>query len=203
MQIESGWLNATRTFVTSGRIDLCCSMRSNIAVFIPWIDDAEGHRRSAICSSSQRFPRSAVTASGRPPFGVDVEQTAILRGQKFARGEKILLRQQRRHQTGERAAALVKFHRRCSPCCKGAGGLAAGETECLGHGLGIERRSRPTAAAAPNGPRYPRAVPALGPERRIITPSPIRVVTSHPAAMATSRSRPDSRRARQWPKRGE
>ena len=43
------------------------STRSNNAVFMPWIDDAEGHSRSAICSSSQRAPRSAVTAAGRPP----------------------------------------------------------------------------------------------------------------------------------------
>ena len=65
---NTGWLNATRTFFTLAGSILCCSTRSNSAVFMPWIDEADGHRRSAICSSSQRLPRSAVTASGRPPF---------------------------------------------------------------------------------------------------------------------------------------
>ena len=38
------------------------------AVTTPWMPDAQGHRRRAICSSSQRLPRSATAASGLPPF---------------------------------------------------------------------------------------------------------------------------------------
>ena len=75
---------------------------------------------------------------GAPTIGIDVEKPPVPCGQKLARGEKLLLGQQRRHQAREGAAALVKLHRRCPPRCKGPGGLAPREPESLGHGLGVE-----------------------------------------------------------------
>ena len=43
-----------RSFFTLSASTLCFSIRSNSAVIMPWVDDADGHGRSAICSSSQR-----------------------------------------------------------------------------------------------------------------------------------------------------
>src|SRR5262249_52055987 len=151
---NAGWLNATRTFFTRAGSILCRSMRSNIAVFMPWIDEADGHRRNAICSSSQRFPRSAVAAPAAAPPPSNFEQAAVLGGQKFARRQKVLLGQQRCHQPGERAAALVELHRRRSPRCEGAGGLAAGEAERPGHGLGVEPAKPPYRRGGAEGTQH-------------------------------------------------
>jgi hypothetical protein len=141
-------------------------MRSNSAVFIPWIDEADGHRRSAICSSSEIGGDGLGTATIR----ISIEKAAVLGGQEFARRQKFLLGQQRRHQSGERAAALVEFHRRRSPRREGAGRLAAGETERLGHGFGVELPEPPDRGGGPERSQHARAVPTLGPHRRVVDP---------------------------------
>ena len=143
-------------------------MRSNSAVFMPWIDEADGHRRSAICSSSQRLSEIGGDGFGAAAIGIDVVEAAVLGGQEFARRQKLLLGQQRRHQPGERAAALVELHRRRSPRREGAGRLAAGEAERLGHGLGVEPAKPADRRGGAERTQHARAVPALGPERGII-----------------------------------
>jgi hypothetical protein len=45
---------------------------------MPWIDEADGHRRNAI--------------------RIGIEKTAVLGGQKFARRQEFLLGQESRHQ---------------------------------------------------------------------------------------------------------
>ena len=69
VHVESGLAQRHAHRLDLGGVDAaCCSTRSNSAVFMPCVSDADGHSRSAICSSSQRWPRSAVTASGWPPL---------------------------------------------------------------------------------------------------------------------------------------
>jgi len=61
--------SVTRNRLTAEGSILCCLRRSNSAVAMPCISEADGHSRSAICSSSQRRPRSPVASSGLPPPG--------------------------------------------------------------------------------------------------------------------------------------
>ena len=162
------WLSPTRNCLDLVGSMSCSSTRSNSAVFMPWIDDADGHSRNAICSSSQRLPRSAVAASGLPPLAVGVVEAAVLGGEKFAGREKLLLGEQRRHQARQRAAALMEFHRRRAPRRECAGRLAAGEAERLRHGLGVEAAQPADRGGGAERAEHARAVPAAGAERRII-----------------------------------
>ena len=167
-------------------------MRSNIAVFMPWIDDADGQSRKRDLFELPAFAEIGGDRLGLAAVRIGVEQAAIFRGQKFARGQELLLRQQRRHQARERAAALMEFHRRCAPRREGAGRLAAGKAERLGHGLGVEPAQPADRRGSAERTENARPVPALGPgSRDNWSQGPTRVVTSHPAASATSRSRPD------------
>ena len=181
---------------------LCCSTRSNSAVFMVWVDDADGHSRSAICSNSQRWPRSAVAILGLAAVGVAVEEAAVLGGEEFLGGEELLLGEQRRHQARQRAAALMEFHRRRAPGGERAGRLASGEAErlapwsrCRTRAAGRPPRPHRTARARPGRASRARGTP--GSRCRC----PIRVITSMPAISATSRSRPDCCRARRSPAR--
>src|ERR1700716_2764065 len=111
---NTGWLNPMRSVLTCAGSISCFSTMSNIAVIMPWIDDADGHSRSAICSSSQPLPRAAGGAARA--VGIAVVETAVLGGEDLARGDELLLGQQRRHQPRKRAATLVKLDRRRAPC---------------------------------------------------------------------------------------
>ena len=104
----------------------------------PWMVEADGHRRSAICSSLPALSEFGDRVRGTSAVRVSVEKSAVFRSQEFAGGEKILLREQCRHQSRQRAAALVKLDGRRSPRGKRAGGLAARESERFRHGRGIE-----------------------------------------------------------------
>ena len=103
---------------------------------------------------------------------IDIEQAAVLGGQKFARRQKLLLGQQSRHQPRQSAAALVEFHRRRSPRREGAGRLAAGKSERLGHGLGVEPAKPAYRRGGAEWTQHSWAMPALGPERGIIEADP-------------------------------
>src|SRR5215510_15043146 len=85
---------------------------------------------------------------GLAAVAIGIEQATIFRREEFARGDEFLLGEQRREQTGNGAAALMEFHRRCAPCGVSAGGLAACETEGARHGLAVE-----AAQAADGGGR--------------------------------------------------
>ena len=66
----------------------------------------------------------------------------------------------------------MELHRRRSPRREGAGRLAAGETERLGHGLGVEPAKPADRRGGAERTQHARAVPALGAERGIIEPEP-------------------------------
>ena len=107
---------------------------------------------------------------GLAAIRIAVVEAAVLGGEEFARRQKILLGQQRRHQARKRAAALVEFHRRGAPGREGAGRLAAGETEGFRHGVGIEATQRADRRRRPKWTQDPRPVPAARAHRRIIRP---------------------------------
>src|SRR5262249_12156584 len=169
---NAAWLNATRTFFTRAGSILWRSMRSNMALFMPWIDEADGHRRNAICSSSQRFPRSAVTAAGRPPFALALYRPPSSAGRKLPLPPQVFSAYQRRDQARNAAAALVDLPRRRSPRCEGAGGLAAGEAERPGHGFGVEPAKSADRRSGTERTQHAGAVPTLGAERGIIEADP-------------------------------
>ena len=119
-------------------------------------------------SSSQR---AAEIGRGEIRFAavhIGVVEAAVLGGEELARGDEFLLRQQRRHQSRQGAAALVEFHRRRAPCGKGAGGLAAGEAKGARHGVGIEFEQRPDRRRRAERTEDAGAVPAASAEFRII-----------------------------------
>ena len=105
-----------------------------------------------------------------PAVGIGVEQAAVLGGEEFARRHELLLREQRRHQAGKRAAALVEFHRRRAPGREGAGGLAAREPEGARHGVGVEAAQPAHRRGGAERPEHARPVPAALPEFRIVEP---------------------------------
>jgi hypothetical protein len=172
VQVEAGWLKATRTFFTLGGIDL-----------VPF-DEIE-HRgvhaldRRGGRPEAQRdlLELPALSELGGDSLGaaavrIDVVEAAVLGGQKFARRQKLLLSQQSRYQPRESTAALVELHRRRSPRCEGAGRLAAGEAERLGHGLGVEPAQPADRRSGAERTEHARAVPALRPERGVIEADP-------------------------------
>src|SRR5207253_7863241 len=63
---------------------------------------------------------------GLSAVGVGVEDAAVLVREHFRGGEKALLREQRRHQAGERAARLVELDGRRAPVRDRAAPLPAG-----------------------------------------------------------------------------
>ncbi len=84
------------------------------------------------------------------------------------RGDEILLRQQRRHQAGQRAAALMEFHRWRAPGGIGAGGLTAGQSERARHRVGIEVEQPAGRGRSAERAENSRPVPAARAEHRII-----------------------------------
>src|SRR5206468_12213298 len=58
---------------------------------------------------------------------IRVVKPAVARGQKLARGDKALLCEERRHETGERAAALMELDRWRAPRRESSRRLTAGE----------------------------------------------------------------------------
>ena len=103
---------------------------------------------------------------------VDIVKPAVARSEKFARGEKLLLGEQRRQQARERAAALVELHRRRSPRGEGARRLAAGKSERLSHGFGVEPAQAPYRRGGAEWAEHAGAVPAVAAEGRVIEADP-------------------------------
>ena len=128
---------------------------SNSAVFMPWMSDADGHSRMR---DPLELPARAEIGDGRVGFAavhIGVVEAAVLGGEELARGDEFLLRQQRGHQAGQRAAALVEFHRRRAPGGKSAGRWLPARPNARAMVSASNPSSEPTAAAAPNGPMTP------------------------------------------------
>jgi hypothetical protein len=118
-----------------------------------------------------KLPARAEIGRGEIRFAavhIGVVEAAVLGGEELARGKEFLLRQQRRHQARQRAAALVEFHRRRAPCGERAGGLAAGEPKGARHGVGVEFQQRPDRRRRTERTKNAGAVPTAGAEFWII-----------------------------------
>ena len=103
---------------------------------------------------------------------VGVVEPAVLRGEEFAGGHELLLREQRRHQPRQRAAALVELDRRRAPRGERAGRLAARETESARHRVGIESEQASHGRRRAEGADDAGTVPAAGARRGEIPAEP-------------------------------
>src|SRR5262249_19650161 len=88
-------------------------------------------------------------------------EPAVRRAEELFRCHEALLREQRRQQSGERAAALMKLHRRSAPGRERAGRLAARKTERPRQALAVEAQEPADRGSCAERPEHTGPMPAL------------------------------------------
>ena len=111
-----------------------------------------------VCSDGFRFAA----------IGIGVVNAAVFVRENFFRRQKALLRQQTRHQTGQRPTALMKLNRRRAPVRKRTRRLTARQPKRHQLRVRAEAAQFPHSGSTAKRPHHTRRMPAARAERRVV-----------------------------------